>query len=147
MMRSAIAIMSQTQQPPVALERGDSRIHVLVTDRNAHYRETLRRVLERYPECAVVGEAATLTEAVAIARAKGPDLVLLDFDVVAREKVGRVRKIEEEFPHVQVVVLLSDYSQDYREAVQVRWGYLCVAKDRVEEHLAWIISDVKPTIV
>jgi len=147
MMRTEIAIMSQLQEPPAALARGDSTIRVLLADRNAHYRETLRRVLERYPECTVVGEATALTEAVAIARANSPDLVLLDFDVVAREKVGLVRKIEEEFPHVQVVVLLSDYSRDYREAVQVRWGYLCVAKDRVEEHLAWIISDVKPTIV
>ncbi len=127
-------------------EDGTGEVRVLVADRNAHYRETIRRVLDRYGSCEVVGEAATFSEAVAITSVRQPDLVLLDFDLVAREKVGRVRKEANRFPDLRVVVLLSDYSQDYREAVQVRWGYLCVAKDRVEEHLAWIIGDVKPAV-
>ncbi len=126
--------------------RGDGAMHVLIADKNAHYRETLRQVLNRYGKCEVVGEASTFSEAAALATEKSPDLVLLDFDIVAREKVGRVRKVADRFPDLRVVVLLSDYSADYREAVQVRWGYLCVAKDQVEEHLAWILGEVKPAV-
>ena len=138
--------MTVKQEPPTQQRDGEGPVRVLVADRNAHYRDTIRRVLDRYGGCEVAGEASTFSEAVAVAAQRTPDLVLLDFDLVAREKVGRVRKVANRFPDLRVVILLSDYSQDYREAVQVRWGYLCVAKDRVEEHLAWIIGEVKPAV-
>ena len=138
--------MNVIEQPPV-LGRGEERISVLVADKNAHYRETIRRVLDRHDNCTVVGEASTLSGAAALVAEKSPDLVLLDFDLVANEKVGRVRRLADAFPDLHVVVLLNDYSPDYRQAVQVRWGYLCVAKDRAEEHLAWIIGSMKPTKV
>ncbi|HEU4760168.1 MAG TPA: hypothetical protein VFT91_09345 [Dehalococcoidia bacterium] len=138
--------MRTKEESPATRWGGGAVVRVLVADKNAHYRETIRRVLDRYGSCEVVGEAATFSEAVASAASQSPDLVLLDFDLVAREKVGRVRKVAGRFPDLRVVVLLSDYSQDYRDAVQVRWGYLCVAKDRVEEHLAWIVGDVRPAV-
>jgi DNA-binding NarL/FixJ family response regulator len=136
-------IMNHTEQASATLRVGD-RIQVLVADRNAHYRETIRRVLDRYANSSVVAEACTLIEAATRAMERSPDLVLLDFDLVAHEKVARLRKLAQTFPDLRVVVLLDEDSPDYRRAVQDRWGYLCVAKDRVEEHLAWIIADIKP---
>ncbi len=138
--------MDQMTQAPARPGGGDDGIRILVADRSAHYRETIRRVLDGYDNCTIVGEASNLAEAVVLATEAHPDLVLLDFDLVANEKVARVKKLAETFPDLRVVVLLTDYSPDYRQAVQVRWGYLCLAKDRVEEHLAWIIADIKPTV-
>lgn len=146
MTQAGIAIMSRTKQPPATLRLGDGSIRVLVADRNAHYRETIRRVLHRYDNCTVVGEAGTLQEAASLAMERDPDLVLLDFDLVARQKPARLRRLAQTFPDLRVVVLLAEDSPDYRQAVQERWGYLCVAKDRVEEHLAWIIADIKPAV-
>ena len=143
MTQTGVPTMNHTEQASATLRVGD-KIQVLVADRNAHYRETIRRVLDRYANCSVVAEACTLTEAATRATERSPDLVLLDFDLVAHEKVARLRKLAQTFPDLRVVVLLDEDSPDYRRAVQDRWGYLCVAKDRVEEHLAWIIADIKP---
>ncbi len=119
------------------------KIRVLIADKSAHYRETLRRVLDQYPRCKLVGEAGTLNEAVSLATAADPDMVLLDFDLVVKQSAARLRRIVQSFPALQVVVLLADYSEDYQRAVRERWGYWCVAKDQVEEHLGRLIAGVR----
>ena len=138
--------MSQAREPPAALKRRDDGIRVLIVDRSTPFRDTIRRVLDNHANCMIVGEASDLPEAVSLATERLPHLALLDFDLVANDKVGRVRRLAEALPSLQVVVLLTEYSQDYRQAVQVRWGYKCMAKDRVEEHLASVIADIRPTL-
>ena len=125
---------SPTQNPPPGAGR-DAPTRVLIADRSAHFRETLRRVLAQRTNCEFVGEAATLTEAVVRATEADPNIVLLDFDLVVNESAARLRHLAQAFPSLQVVVLLADYSDDYRQAVRERWGYECVAKDCVEEQL------------
>ena len=116
-------------------------MRVLIADRNAHYRETLRRVLCHHPQCSVVGEAATLTEAVRLARRTDPDVALLDFDLVINQSAARLRRLADAFPRLDVIVLLSEYSEDYREAVRKRWGYTCIAKEQAGEHLDRLMSE------
>ncbi len=119
---------------------GDALVRVLIADRSTHYRETLRRVLSQEPNCSVVGEAATLTGAVRLARSTEPDIALLDFDLVMNESSARLRRLADTFPRLDVVVMLNEYSEDYRRAVRERWGYSCIAKDQAEDHLRRLVS-------
>jgi len=119
---------------------GDALVRVLIADRSTHYRETLRRVLSQEPNCSVVGEAATLTGAVRLARSTEPDIALLDFDLVMNESSARLRRLANTFPRLDVVVMLDEYSEDYRRAVRERWGYSCIAKDQAEDHLQRLVS-------
>ncbi len=136
-------VISDSTGSAIMVSKGEAdRIRVLVADRNAHYRETIRRVLERYDNCSVVAEASTLPEAIVMLNEKNPDLVLLDFDLVAHEKQARLRRLAQAYPSLRVVVLLADDSLDYRQAVESRWGYACVAKDRVEEQLGPVIAGI-----
>ncbi len=122
-------------------KRGDvDAVRVLIADKNAHFRETVRRVVERYSNCLVVAEASGLTEAVAYAAQVSPNMVLLDVGLVARDGLSDLKRLPQLLPAARVVILLSDYSPDYRAAVQSQGGYLCAAKDRIEEELAWIIG-------
>ena len=118
----------------------DALVRVLIADRSTHYRETLRRVLSQEPNCSVVGEAATLTGAVRLARSTEPDIALLDFDLVMNESSARLRRLANTFPRLDVVVMLDEYSEDYRRAVRERWGYSCIAKDQAEDHLQRLVS-------
>jgi DNA-binding NarL/FixJ family response regulator len=93
-----------------------------------------------------VGEAATLAEAVLLATEADPNIVLLDFDLVVNESAARLRRLAQSFPSLQVIVLLADYSDEYRQAVRDRWGYQCVAKDRVEEQLGRLVAFGKPAV-
>jgi chemotaxis response regulator CheB len=135
--------MRETGVFPTARAGEEVRIRILIADRSAHYRETVRRVVGRYGNCKVVGEASSLPEAVSKARGENPDVVLLEFDLVAHEKADRLRRLSRSFSHLKVIIMLTDDSWDYRQAVHDRWGYESAAKDRVEEHLAWILGDVK----
>jgi len=116
------------------------RLRVLIADRSAHMRETVRRVLAQHPNCTVVGEAATLPEAVRIARATDANIALLDIDLALNESAARLRRLAESFPRLHVVVMLNEDSADYRAAVAERWGYSCIAKDKAETDLARLLN-------
>ncbi len=119
-------------------------IRVLVADRSAPFRDVIRRVLDDYhPGCTLVGEASDLTEAAALALESRPDLALLDFDLVANDEADQMRRLTAGSPGLRVIILLTEYSDDYRRAVRLRWGYMCLAKDRLEEHLACNLDDIK----
>jgi DNA-binding NarL/FixJ family response regulator len=57
------------------------RIHVLVADDSADFREGLRGMLGAVADTQVVGEATTGDEAVAMAARLQPDLVLMDLQM------------------------------------------------------------------
>lgn len=116
------------------------RVRILIADKSAHYRETLRRVLAQYTHCQIVGEASSLKQAATLAASLDPDVALLDFDLVVNQSAARLRRLAQSFPSLQVIILLADYSEEYRRAVKERWGYWCVAKDQVEEHLAQLLA-------
>ena len=51
---------------------------LLIADDDAGFRRSIRRVLERDPDTEVIGEAADGEEAVRLARALHPGIVLMD---------------------------------------------------------------------
>jgi DNA-binding NarL/FixJ family response regulator len=130
---------SETLLPPPAGAQ-DSRLRVLIADKSAHMRETMRRVLVQHRGCSVVGEAATLLEAVRLARASDADIALLDIDLILKETAPRLRRLADAFPKLHVVVMLNEESEDYRAAVAERWGYSCVAKDQAEIDLPHLLG-------
>ncbi len=133
------AMKSDTLIPPAA-SAPETRLRVLIADKSAHIRETVRRVLAQNASCAVVGEAETMLEAVRIARGSNADIALLDIDIALKESAPRLRRLAESFPRLHVVVMLNEDSDDYRAAVAERWGYSCVAKDKAETDLPRLLS-------
>lgn len=126
--------------PQMTMTAAKAPLRVLIADKSAHMRETVRRVLSHHPGCTVVGEAETLVEAVRIARATDANLALLDIDLALKETAARLRKLADSFPHLHVVVMLNEDSADYRAAVAERWGYSCIAKEKAETDLALLLS-------
>ena len=122
-----------------AATAAELRLRVLIADKSAHMRETVRRVLAQHRDCTVVGEADTLLEAVRIARATYANIALLDIDLALKETAARLRRLAEAFPRLHVVVMLNEDSADYRAAVAERWGYSCIAKDNAEADLARLL--------
>ena len=130
---------SDTLVPPAAGHK-ESRLRVLIADKSAHMRETVRRVLMQQQGCTVVGEAETMLEAVRLARHNNADIALLDIDIALKEPAPRLRRLADSFPQLHVVVMLNEDSEDYRAAVLERWGYSCVAKDKAESDLKRLLS-------
>ena len=82
-------------------------VRVLVVDDHPTFRDGLRAVLSADPSCAVVGEATTGTQAIDLARAVQPDVVVMDLCLPDLSGVEATRKIVAERPDVGVLVLTS----------------------------------------
>jgi PleD family two-component response regulator len=74
-------------------DRAAGTIAVAVADGERLVRAGVRALLEREPGIAVVGEAATGEQAIALARRTRPDVVLIDFNVPGLDCVEASRRI------------------------------------------------------
>ena len=72
----------------------------------------LRLLLEQQPDLTVVGEGGNGEQAIALAAALLPDVVLLDLLMPKMDGVTAVRKIKEITPTTQIIVLTSYYEDD-----------------------------------
>ena len=121
-------------------------IRVLVADKNAHFRETMRRVLVRLGRCVVRGEASTIAEVISQVTNSRIDLLLLDVDMVTQDRLAELKRLAKRLPELKVAVLLSDDTPEYREAVRLHGGHYSVAKDGLEDQLPPVLNSVRQVV-
>ncbi len=85
----------------------DPPVTVLVVDDQAVVRSGLRAILESEPGLVVVGEAADGEEAVALARRRRPDVVLMDVRMPRLDGIAATRLLTAGPDPVDVVVLTT----------------------------------------
>lgn len=112
-----------------------ARIRLLIADDHPVVRAGLRGMLESQPDFEVVGEAADGREAVELAVALAPSVVLMDLRMPVLDGVEAIRRLRGRAPGVQVLVLTTyDTDADIVPAVEAgATGYLL--KDAPREEL------------
>jgi NarL family two-component system response regulator LiaR len=117
-------------------------IRLLIVDDHAVVRQGLRGFLRLQEGIEVVGEAASAAEAIDIAGAMSPDVVLLDLVMPDGNGIGALRRLIEVAPGVRVLVLTSfaDDAQIFAAMAAGASGYLL--KDIDPQALADAIRDV-----
>ena len=88
-------------------------MRVLLVDDHALVRGGLRAVLATTADCAVVGEASTGEDAVALAPELRPDVVVMDLSMPGAGGVEATRQVRALLPDVRVLVLTT-FSDDHR---------------------------------
>jgi CheY-like chemotaxis protein len=134
--------------PPQNVSEGvPGKIRVLLADDHATVREGLRRILMDDPELEVVGEAANGDEAIALARALHPDVVLMDIHMPKTDGITATRAIKHELRRVHVIGLSMHDGSEFAEAMLQAGASAYLTKDgRGAELLAAIHACISPTL-
>jgi DNA-binding NarL/FixJ family response regulator len=87
------------------------KIKILIADDHEIVRQGLRAALEREPDMVVVAEAGTGEEAIALARERRPDVMLLDVKLGTLEGPDVCARVLRDRPRL-CVIMLTNYLQD-----------------------------------
>jgi DNA-binding NarL/FixJ family response regulator len=80
---------------------------VALVEDNEPFRQTLARLLNRAADCQCVGQYATAEAALAELPALRPDVVLMDINLPGMNGVECVRRLKEQLPDTQIVMLTA----------------------------------------
>lgn len=98
----------ESQIPP----KKTTPIRVMLVDDHSIVRQGLKEILDRTDEYEVVGEAADGVQAVELAKAIEPDVVLMDLIMPRKDGVEASREILEAVPNTHILVLTASTADD-----------------------------------
>jgi two-component system, NarL family, response regulator LiaR len=117
-------------------------IRVLFVDDHAIVREGLRALLATQPDMQIVGEAADGVEAVSLARALHPDVILLDLIMPRMDGATAIAEIKRNDHRARILVLTS-FAADDNVFPAIKAGALgYLLKDSTPQLLLQAIRDV-----
>ncbi|GAB1642051.1 response regulator [Krasilnikovia sp. MM14-A1259] len=101
-------------------------IRIVLVDDHPVVRHGLRGMLDAEPDLTVAGEASSADDAVALAAAQRPDIVLMDLRMPGGDGVEATQRILAELPQTRVMVLTTyDSDRDILRAIEAgACGYL-----------------------
>ena len=104
----------------------DDDLRVVLVDDHPIYRQGLAALLGSLGGVSVVGTAADGAEAVEVARAEQPDVIVMDVQMPGVDGIEATRRITAESPHIGVVVLtMSEDDETVFQAMRAgARGYL-----------------------
>lgn len=102
---------------------------VLVVDDNATVRQSLKSVVQSFPNTVIVGEAANGEEAVASVGTLQPNVVLMDINIPALDGIASTRQIKSKYPHIAVIGLSADAAGYLRHAMTMAGAFEVLPKE------------------
>ena len=121
---------------PTSTDPGQGKVlRILLADDHAMVRQGLRGILEAYRDISVVGEAADGEEAVEMAEALFPDVIVMDVNMARLDGIEATRRVKAKWPGI-IVVGLSVSTRAQVESLLMEAGASCyVSKEAAGDQL------------
>lgn len=101
-------------------DRAVEKIRVLIADDHPIFRQGIRRILEAEPDLEVVAEVADGKQAIGLARALAPDVVLVDVHMPNGDGMEVARTVKLHLPRTAVILLTAyDDEEQLFQAIKV----------------------------
>jgi DNA-binding NarL/FixJ family response regulator len=114
---------------------GKGAIRILLVDDHAMVRQGLRSILATYPDFQVVGEACNGEEALRRVQELAPAVVVMDISMPKLNGIEATVQIKRRFPHVVVVGLSVNASEENRTAMAAAGASRLLTKEAAVEQL------------
>lgn len=130
-------LMNESQYDNQAVKPG-----ILIVEDNDAFREFLRNWLsDNFTGCSLQ-EARSGEEAVAMARAMSPDIVLMDIGLPRMNGIEATKRIKKFSPKTQVVMLTMHVAPAYKsEAIKAR-ASAYLLKEQIDTDLIYILKNL-----
>jgi DNA-binding NarL/FixJ family response regulator len=117
-------------------------VRILLADDHGVVRKGLRFLLDRQPGMEVVGEAADGREAVRMAEAASPDLVIMDIAMPLLNGIEATSQILKRNPKIGVIILSMHSDEDYLLSALNAGAKAYLLKESAEDDLLRAIQAV-----
>jgi PAS domain S-box-containing protein len=135
-------VAAQPTLPAATPARRDGHpIRVLLADDHRVLRDGLLSVLSAQPDITVIGEASDGLEAVEVATALKPDVVVMDVNMPRLDGIEAARRLRDAVPEVRVVGLTMHDEKETGKALRRVGAAGCVNKADAFETLAGAIRE------
>jgi len=117
----------------------ERRLRVLIVEDHLMFAQALRLLLEAESDLELVGSVSTGEEAIELTASEAVDVVLMDIDLPGIDGVAATRRIREQAPDTQVVVITA--FQDARTVAKAVQAGACgfLPKTRTADEVASVI--------
>ena len=111
------------------------RLRIVLADDHAVMRQALRSILEHNTDVTVVGEAPDGIEAVSMAVALTPDIMIMDVNMPRMDGIEATRQIKRKRPAIIVIGLTVIDDKHVTEAMKAAGAEAVLLKDASEQLL------------
>jgi DNA-binding NarL/FixJ family response regulator len=102
----------------LAEDPAEAQIRVLIADDDRAFLDSLRDLIDRQPELAVVGAAMDGLEAIELADDLDPDAVVIDLHMPLLDGVSAAARLRRDHPNLCLIALTGDEAPALHRAVR-----------------------------
>ena len=127
------------------------RIRVLIVDDHEMVRDSLKSVLDEYPNLEIVGEAGDGEEAIRMVTKLRPSLVIMDINLPKIDGITATRYIKTHHPEVAVIGLSLIVQSNSEDAMKRAGAFEVVDKEKIVHELYGAmqraVASIQPVLI